>query len=62
MKKTLERLIIKKSWGRKNSQIEPNDNKWIATKKDNVAEEVVQLLIDELKNNYELEEKENDNK
>ena len=62
-KNNLQQLVVVKSWVRKNSQIEPNDNKWTAIKENKVAKEIIQLLIDELDKNYNDEEKNiNDNK
>lgn len=61
--KTIKNIMIVKSWARKNSKIEPNDNKWTAIKENKVAAEIIQLLIDELDKNYNDEEKNtNDNK
>lgn len=57
--KKLDQLVVMKSWVRKKSKIEPNDNKWKAVKQDKVAEEVIQLLIDELDKNYNEQEKVN---
>ena len=59
-KNNLQQLVVVKSWVRKNSQIEPNDNKWTAIKENKVAEEIIQLLIDELDKNYNDEEKTNE--
>ena len=58
--KQLDQLVVMKSWVRKKSKIEPNDNKWQVVKEDKVAKEVIQLLIDELDKNYNEQENVNE--
>lgn len=51
----MKEIVLKKSWVRKNSEILENQNLWQESKEQNIAEEIIQLIIDELTKLYELQ-------
>ena len=51
----MKEIVLKKSWVRKNSEILENQNLWQESQEQNIAEEIIQLIIDELTKLYELQ-------
>lgn len=51
----MKEMVLKKCWVRKNSEILENQDLWQESQEQNIAEEIIQLIIDELTKLYELQ-------